>query len=82
MSPRPPVREVSALQSGVPVAARDPGNAEATFPPGTLTVFPRDDPGAWHLPVNLAAMAAWSYAWAFAIVIRQRIRRRQALTRA
>jgi hypothetical protein len=67
----------SAMQSGVPVAARDPGNSEAAFPPGTQAVFPRDDPGAWHLPANLAVMAAWFYAWAFVIIIRQGIRQRR-----
>jgi hypothetical protein len=58
----------SAVHSGVPVPARDPGNAEADFPPGTQAVFPRDDPGAWHLPADLAVWAAWSYAWALVIL--------------
>jgi hypothetical protein len=68
---------VSAMQAGVPVAARDTGYSEATFPPGTQAVFPRDDPGAWHLPANLAVVAAWSYVWAFVIIIRKGIRLRR-----
>jgi hypothetical protein len=67
----------STVHSGVPVAARDPGNSEATFPPGTQAVFPRHDPGAWHLPANLAVMAAWSYAWALVLIIRQWIIRQR-----
>jgi hypothetical protein len=68
---------VSAMQAGVPVAARDTGHPEATFPPGPQAVFPRNDPGAWHLPANLAVMAAWSYAWAFVVIIRKGIRLRR-----
>ena len=66
---------VSAMQAGVPVAARDTGYAEAAFPPGTQAVFPRDDPGAWHLPANLAVTAAWFYAWVLVLLIRAADRR-------
>jgi hypothetical protein len=72
----------SAVHSGVPVPARDPGSSEATFPPGTQAVFPRRDPGAWHLPVNLAVMAVWSYAWALALIIRQGTRQRRRSSRS
>jgi hypothetical protein len=68
---------VSAMQAGVPVAARDTGYFEATFPPGPQSVFPRNDPGAWHLPANMAVTAAWFYAWAFVVIIRQGIRLRR-----
>lgn len=48
---------VSAMQVGVPVAARDGGDSEGTFLPGTQAVFPRTGPGAWHLPAIMAVMA-------------------------
>jgi hypothetical protein len=68
---------VSAMRSGVPVAARDPGNAEAAFPPGTLAVFPRNDPGAWHTPADMLVGAAWFYAAAIGRIIWLRILRRR-----
>ena len=66
---------VSAMQAGVPVAARDTGYAEATFLPGTPAVFPRDDPGAWRFPASLAVMGAWFYGWALVLLIRAADRR-------
>jgi hypothetical protein len=60
---------VSGMQAGVPVAARDTGDPEG--------IFPRKDPGAWHLPANLAVMAGWSYGWVLVVIIRKGIRLRR-----
>jgi hypothetical protein len=59
---------VSAVHAGVPVAARDTGD-----PAG---VYPRDDPGAWHYPADVAVMTGWFYGWALVLVIRAAARRR------
>lgn len=66
---------VSAMRVGVPVAARATGPAQADFPPGTQAVFPRDDPGAWHLPANMAIMGGWSWAWVIVLLSRAAARR-------
>ena len=62
------IQDVSpgALRAGVPVAARDTGDANG--------VFPRDDPGAWHSPAAFLAAAAWLYVVALVAIIGQWIR--------
>lgn len=58
-----------ALRTGVPVVARDTGYSDG--------VFPRDDPGAWHGPADMFAVAAWFYAAALGRIIWLGILRRR-----